>query len=522
MNDLDALAAKYAVGVETAPNDPLAAIAGKYAVNPQKAPIVDNLNAQTLSPVSDSAIENARAAAGKFFADMWRGGKQLVGKGDQQEIDDAKRLDKPLMSTKAGMAGYVGAGLPVAALTTAIPGANTYTGSALVGAGMNALAPVATGESRLENAGIGALGGIAGQGIANGIGRAIRPVQAELPPTLSGLAKTAEAQGIPLNIAQKTGSKPLQIINSVLDNLPFTADRQAADKLAQRSAFNRAVLRQAGESSDVATPEVLGAAKSRIGGAFEDLSKRNTVALGDDFVNALAKIESGSNVFTKPAVRDTVDKALELAAQGNISGQTYQKVRSTLGKQAKDAFNSGNSEVGQALKTVQKALDDAATASVAPADKAAWSEARKQYAALKAIEKAAAPTSADAVAGNISPAKLASAIGDKNAMIYGVGDQTLPDLARIGQAFIKDQIPNSGTAQRQFYQQLMTNPFAAIPGVMGGASVPLQAFMRSKAGQSYLSQGLLGDGPIVNAIGNRARAAMSAGVPLGLLANAQE
>jgi hypothetical protein len=191
-------------------------------------------------------------------------------------------------------------------------------------------------------------------------------------------------------------------------------------------------------------------------------------------------------------VREAIDKGLELATQKTISGKDYQKIRSTLGKQGNDAFASGNSELGQALKSLKAGLDDAATGSVSAADKDAWNLARKQWQALKVVEKAAAPTSADAVAGNVSPAKLAQALMsvDKKGFTYGTSNQKLGDIARIGQAFVKEQIPNSGTAQRSFYQKLMNNPITAVmEGGVGGLSVPMQRIMQSKAGQAYLGQG---------------------------------
>ena len=167
-----------------------------------------------------------------------------------------------------------------------------------------------------------------------------------------------------------------------------------------------------------------------------------------------------------------------------------------------------------------------------PADKAAWGAARQQWGGLKAIEKAAAPTSADAVAGNISPAKLSSALmtGNKNSMLYGTGNQELPDLARIGQAFIKDQIPDSGTSQRAFYQALMTgapgaagmllaNPLTAAAGMAAGSLTPaaVQAMMRSKGGQAYLSKGLLDSTPTNDALAHILRqATVGAGTKLSL------
>ncbi len=437
--------------------------------------------------------QNALAGAGKAFSDLGRGVKQVFGANNQAEIDDSRQLDKPLMATGGGVTGNIAGNVAATLPAMAIPGVNGVVGGAALGAGLGAAQPVATGESRGENMAIGAAGGAGGQMLANTIGRVARPVQSQLSAPLAELAAKAESQyGIPLNAAQRTGSRPLKIIDSVLENLPLTADRQALAKELQRGAFNKATLQSIGESSDLATPEVLNAARTRIGGQFNDLAERNSVKMGDDFLNSLVKIDEARTPFSSPTIQSAVDKGLELAGKGEISGREYQKVRTVLGKASSDAYSSGNSELGQALKTIKGSLDDAATASVSPADKAAWDTARQQWQSLKVVEKAAAPTSADAVAGNVSPAKLAQALNqvDKKGFTYGTRGGDLPDLARIGQAFIKDQIPNSGTAQRQFYQRLMENPISAlIQGAAGGVAVPVQALLHSKAGQRYFGQG---------------------------------
>lgn len=451
---------------------------------------------EVVDPTAEMGMgRRALAGAGKAFADIGRGVGQVVGMVPQEEIDAAKMQDKPLMRTGAGFAGNIAGNVAATLPAALVPGANTVVGAGAVGGLLGGLQPVASDESRLQNALLGAAGGAGGQMAANTIGRAIRPVQSSLDEPLRGLAARAEnVYNIPLNAAQKTGSKPLKIIDSVLDNMPLTASKQAVAKGAQAKAFNRAALGTIGESAEQATPDVLNAARTRIGQQFNDLSSRNAVGLGDDFLESLSKIESNINEFTKPGVRDAIDKALNLAADGKISGQTYQKVRSTLGKQSSDAFKSGNSELGQALRAIKSGLDEAADASISAADKQAWGQARAQWQALKVIEKAAAPTSADAVSGNISPAKLAQALQsvDKKGFTYGTRTDELPDLARIGQAFLKNQIPDSGTAQRQFYQRFLENPLAAAwEGATGGMSLPVQALLNSKAGQKYLSQGTL-------------------------------
>ena len=466
-----------------------------------------------------SATQKALAGAGKAFVDIGRGAGQMLGIVPQSAIDEAKALDAPLMRTGAGLAGNIGGNLAAFAPTALIPGVNTLTGAGLVGAGMGAMQPVATGESRGANTAIGGALGVMGQGAANAIGRAIRPVQSTLRPEVSQLASKADDLGIPLSAAQRTGSRPLAIAESVMENLPFTADKQLAIKQTQRDAFNRAALRTIGAESDKATPEVLNAAKQRIGQSFEQLAARNAVGLDDEFITALGVVDSSTTAFSNPKIGDTVEKALEVAAKGKISGQEYQKIRSSLTKASSSAFST-DAELGQALKSIRNALDDAAGRSISDADKQAWTEARKQWQALKVLEKAAAPTTADAVAGNVSPAKLASALNTADkGFKYGTGQKELGDVARVGQAFVKDQIPNSGTAQRQFYQSVLENPLRLLSGAAGIGSVPIQSLINSPAGQRYLMQGLLPQSQTLGILGRAGGRSLATGLPAGVLAN---
>ena len=120
-----------------------------------------------------SGTQKFLAGTGKAFADVARGVGQIarsalpdaagdaLGLPTQADIDEAKRLDAPLMRTGAGMAGNVTGNIAAAVPTMFIPGAATLPGAAAVGAGMGFLQPTATDESRLQNT---ALGGAAGAG----------------------------------------------------------------------------------------------------------------------------------------------------------------------------------------------------------------------------------------------------------------------------------------------------------------------------------------------------------------------
>lgn len=93
---------------------------------------------------------------GKAFYDLGRGAGQRLGIVDQTSIDEAAKLDQPLMNTGEGTAGNILGNVALAAPTAAIPGANTLAGAGAVGAVLGALQPTKTGESAIGNAATGA------------------------------------------------------------------------------------------------------------------------------------------------------------------------------------------------------------------------------------------------------------------------------------------------------------------------------------------------------------------------------
>lgn len=469
----------------------------------------------------NSATDNVLAGIGGAMKGLYLGGKQMLGFANQSDIDEHNKAMSGLRSTTSGAVGEVLGNAIPAAVTAVIPGANTYTGAALTGAVLNGMQPLAEGESRaweaVKGAGIGGLG----QGVANIAGRIVKPVQAVQSQADSALVQKAKDMGIKLNAAQETGSKPLRWIDSALDNLPYTAESQAAKKAAQRDMWQSNVLKQAGENANVASTEVLGMAYERLGNTFNALSQKTDVTLGNDFVNAIAAVDAKKTPFST-GVDSVIDKALDLASKGKISGSEYQNVRTSLTNAAKGAW-SGNPELGQALKSLRAALDDAAEQSLSSSDRALWQEARSQYQALKTIQKATDPTT-----GAISPKKLVNELGRKNpnGMYFGAGDQTMPDIARVGKQFIADNLPDSGTAQRRWYMDLLTGgggalgalgitgavPPAAIIGAAAGAATPIAVQKALWGNGKYLRQGLLNPEYAQNAV----RPLMTA-APIGLL-----
>lgn len=122
---------------------------------------------QKPDPTADmTTAEKILAGVGKAPVDIWRGLKQMTGNASQAEIDEARKLDAPLMDTAEGTVGNV-----LGNLTTAvIPGGATVKGSALIGGALAALQPTKAGESRLQNAAEGAAWGAGGAAVGKGIG----------------------------------------------------------------------------------------------------------------------------------------------------------------------------------------------------------------------------------------------------------------------------------------------------------------------------------------------------------------
>ncbi len=154
--------------------------------------------------VGMSGFDKFAAGAGKAIVDTGRGLRQLgsyVGIGNQDaiqnDINQAKTMDAPLMNTGAGLAGNVtgqiGMALAPAGALARTGGLaakagqawlmpQTLAGAAGAGAAQGFVQPTATGESRAFNTGIGAAGGA----IAPAIGTLYKTGKALVQPFTQG------------------------------------------------------------------------------------------------------------------------------------------------------------------------------------------------------------------------------------------------------------------------------------------------------------------------------------------------
>ena len=161
-------------------------------------------NKQNTDPtVGMSADQKFVAGAGKAFVDLARGAGQLTGLVDRKSIDEAKSLDAPLMQSTdnvlgmnvrpafwGNLTGNITAALPA----SVIPGANTALGAAAIGAGLGALQPVGTNDSRLTNTTVGAALGLGGYGLGKLADRAVTSAREGVANIENSIASKANAQ----------------------------------------------------------------------------------------------------------------------------------------------------------------------------------------------------------------------------------------------------------------------------------------------------------------------------------------
>lgn len=453
-----------------------------------------------------SGYEKFMSGAGKSVADVGRGLKQIgAGLGNQiglvsdetvagiqSGIDESRQLDAPLMETGAGLAGNMAGTLATTLLPAglaargaqaanlgrtanaarAFVNPTTFRAAAGAGAAQGAIQPVASDESRLLNTGIGALGGAAGTAVAKAAGRVVQPIRQALEPAVRRAVQRLEEAGVPLDLAQRTGSRMAVAMKNMLQDNPTTAGQIAQFKDVQQKAYNRAILQLVGENAHAATPDVMGRVQTRLGQVFDDIAERNPIRYDKGLEMQLAAIESAARNELDDAqfgvVRRQLDNILDKAAGTDVTGgrsgadvidvidgKAYQNIKTGL-----DRLSMGQDQSkGYYARQVREALDDALQRSASPLDVKTLKIARSQYRRMKQIESAISTDES----GNISAAKLANSLGTKGNVSqskYGKGDQALVHLAKAGKQVLPEPTANSGTPARLLAQM-------AIPGALG-------------------------------------------------------
>jgi hypothetical protein len=449
-------------------------------------------------PEETGAGQAALIAAGRATDKIVKGARQMYAKatGDEERLAqlaegeaDNDRLYAPL-AAQHPVATAIGSAAPMLAVPVGAAGGAALIGrSALAGALPGALSYGSAGE-RAKAAGVGAVGGALGGALGAAVPRILKPAGVGAKGLSPEAVAATSRLGFTPTAGQLSQNQAMLNFENYLARSPGSAGAMQARQAAQQSAINRAGARSIGLVGDDLGEGAFSAAKKAIGSEFERLQQVTAPDLGSDFLNALQRIEvdnAARGAFRSQPVDTLVEKGLELAAQGKLTGKAYKEIRTVLTNNADSAFGSGDATLGQALKTVRKALDDAAKASLSDADKAAWDLTRQQWMAYKALTKTNVTE-----AGRLSAPRLAAELRrGSDAVRTGNAPGPLADVARIGEAIKGSANPNSGQLNQMM---LYGNPFTGLPLMAGNKAAQLA--YTSPWLERYLGQGLVDIGPL--------------------------
>jgi len=318
----------------------------------------------------------------------------------------------------------------------------------------------------------------------------------EMPPNVirAQHAERLQRFGIPITPAQMSGNPAAQTAESVMRYLPTSAPRAARFYDDQMAGFTRAALRYAGIDSDRATPQVLDAAQKRFGQIYDQL-EANTVLTGprEDLLDRLATVEAnygkGFSGESREVFNTYKDDILNYLAGTPKAGQTFQRLSEQLseaiGKASRDTAPSSQ-RYGMALQGLKDMLFDVMETNTAPQVAQAWRDTNRQYAIFSTIKNAMRETRQETLNTNyINPRKLANLQEKARRREWIMGDpdaDTFTNLVKAGVALIPDPIPNSGTAQRMFAQDILqggqrmfgsrdVSPLTGAAAMAGGGAV---------------------------------------------------
>lgn len=333
------------------------------------------------------------AGMGKGFVDLGRGTKQMLGFASQQDIDDARKMDAPLMSTGAGAFGHIAGQVAASVPAMFVPGANSVAGAAAVGGALNALQPTEEGDSRLKNAALGAafgggaqavvgkLAGAAASKLANAevqaaqqatrnaprdatlraaqeAGYSIPPSQAGagwLPRVMegvSGKAKTNQAMALKnQNVTDGLARKAL----GIAEDAPITREvLQTVRQDAYQTGY--APIRSMGEIIPDFTfkrhAQMLTSRADNAAKGFGDLAQSDIAPLAE----GLSKIKA----FTGDQAVDQIaifrETASDLYAQGNKTlGKSYRQAADLIEEQLERSLSSMGKDGAAALQGFREA-----------------------------------------------------------------------------------------------------------------------------------------------------------------------
>jgi hypothetical protein len=370
---------KFRITGEGSKEDALAHIQSQYGARQTAQP------QQPASPLDGmGAVDRLRAGAGKAFADLGRGARQLstgignaVGLGrlmpanfGDQEIErqreehaDTTQRDAALMNTGMGKIGNFAGNLAVAAPAAFVPGANTVAGAGLVGAGMGLLQPAASGNERMMNTGLGAAFGAGGQYLGSkaaawaGDKLAQRTARAATEKAQNAGRDQVVREAIDAGYAVPPATHNPSAKNVALESIAGKAATQSAASVKNQKVTNTLIRRDLGIADDVPlSRDVLKSVRTEAGKAYQAIEQAGDVIADQQYLDDVVDLVGGNSEVSKqfPGAKVSADKdVLDLAdtlMQEKFTAKAAVEYAKRLRSQSKENFKTAYASGGSAEK----------------------------------------------------------------------------------------------------------------------------------------------------------------------------
>lgn len=368
----------------------------------------------------------------------------------QQEIDRAKSANEPVLNTPGGKLGAIIGDTALYAPAALIPGAGAPLISAAIGAGVGAIQPVASGDSRFENALIGGGAGIA----APALGRA-------LSPGINPQARALLDQGVRLTPGQILGGG-WKSAEDKLTSVPFFGDMINRGQRGAMEDFNRAAYARAlGGAPNPNAPvgrEAVSDIEDQLGAQYSNLLPNMSFNADAPFVQGLSQLQGMATQGLAPQQAARFSQIMQndlmrnMTPHGVMNGESLKNVESRLGELIRSYGGSSNGDdrqLANALREMQSLVRQ--TVARADPDQAAQlADVNRNWANFTRVRDAAGGIGAKE--GVFTPAQLAAAVrrGDTSTGKgdYASGNALMQDLTDSGGSVIGNKYPDSGTVGR--------------------------------------------------------------------------
>ncbi len=308
----------------------------------------------------------------------------------------------------------------------------------------------------------------------------------------TNMVRRADQLGWPLSTGDRTGSRTAKALESAVESTPMPRN-----PMHQINDQRQAILRDAAAEAIGLPPgtrlthDVMGDVAADLSDEFKRLVGLQDMPVDEEFLDQLIAIQNTAKtrLFKDPDLVSKIDGVFDrIDDSGDLKVSDYQDMTSELKQKIRQAWKGESPDpyFAESLSEMVEALDDLAMNNMDPQALSRLKRARAKWRALSTLEKSGAVHES----GDVSGLRLANYLRRTDKSGYGRGKNTsdLYEAARLSKAF--PSRPDSGTAGRQFINNLLQNPLSGAASLVVSpvTSTISNALVRGPSGARRLAQ----------------------------------